>query len=459
VRTPVAIDEGALAREATSLCAGAALSALRSPRARGAVHLEELVDRMAGDTDSGPSRTALQNFLKRHAQAETAFDLVCRHVFDPSSPESRQGRENAYRAFANQPLQPVDDGGAHRSVEFAVKAMLGAASSEQTDESNRDITLVGYLVVAAALMHRHQDAGRSANPQAAELTAEETDATAARVLSDRRATWDADTELYLAATRWILRTTGRRAKAGYTERDIVVAMHSLFDGYLVRSLVDADRYPMTRLVDMLWDLSMSMTEPGILRRGSGDSDRDRLEACALELARHASEVPSWEAVSTRSGLEGRDQRQWFSSDADLIVACIDAALAHAWELRKVAAAVPQATGAALEALLEAVEAVTDEYGVLTRAAPDAPIWREIQSLLEQLLDQLSPEGRPMPSGHAAASLLALAMRDSVPGSNWRELLSFAIEERSPAPFASRGFVTRSRPVRDDHGRQLPHATA
>jgi len=53
------------------------------------VHLEELVDRMAGDTDSGPSRTALQNFLKRHAQAETAFDLVCRHVFDPSSPESR----------------------------------------------------------------------------------------------------------------------------------------------------------------------------------------------------------------------------------------------------------------------------------------------------------------------------------------------------------------------------------
>ena len=442
MRTPVAIHEGDLARQATSLCAGGALSALRSPRARGAVHLEELVDRMAGDTGSGPSRTALQNFLKRHAQAETAFDLVCRHVFDPSSPESRQGRENAYRAFADQPLRPVDDEDSNRSVEFAVKAMLGAASSEQTDESNRDITLVGYLVVAAALMHRHQDAGRSANPQAAESTAEATDATAARVLRDRRATWDADTELYLAATRWILRTTGRRAKAGYTERDIVVAMHSLFDGYLVRSLVDADRYPMTRLVDMLWDLSMSMTEPGILRRGSGDADRDRLVACALELARHASEVPSWEAISTMSGLEGRDEHQWFSSDADLIVACIDAALAHAWELRKVAAAVPQATGAALEALLEAVEAVTDEYGVLTRAAPDAPIWREIQSLLEQLLDQLSPEGRPLPSGRAAASLLALAMQGSVPGSNWRQLLSFAIEERSPrhSPVAVSGSI-------------------
>jgi len=431
MRTPVTIDEAKLAREATNLCAGAALSALRSPRARGAVHLEELVDRLSDGDDSGPSRTALQNFLKKHTEAETAFDVVCRHVFEPSSPESRQGWGNAYRAFVEPPLRTVDDDRSTTWVETAVKAMLTSAYDEQTDRTRLDVTLVGYLVLAAALMHRHQDAGRSANPESAEMTAEETDATAARVLRDRQASWDAHAELYLAAMRWILRATGRRAKAGYTERDIIVAMHSLFDGYLLRSLVDADRYPMERLVDMTWDLSMSMTEPGILHRTSGDSERDRLVACALELARGASEFPSWATVAKLAGLEGRHERQWFSTDCSLIVACIDAALAHAWELRQVAEAVPQATEAALETLLAAVETVNDQYRVLTEATGDAPIWREIESLVEQLLDQLNPEGRTLPSRAAAANLLAEVMKGGVARGNWRQLLRFAIAERSP----------------------------
>lgn len=355
---------------------------------------------------------------------------MCRHVFDPSSPESRQGWGNAYRAFASSPLRPVDDDGSIPQVETAVKAMLASAYGEQAERSHEDVTLVGFLVLTAALMHRHQDPVRSANPEAAQETAEETDATAVRVLRDRQASWDAHTELYLAATRWILRSTGRRAKAGYSERDIVVAMHSLFDGYLVRSLVDAERYPMARLIDMTWDLSMSLTEPGILHRSSGDPDRDRLVACALELARDMSEIPSWTAVAKLAGLEGRDERQWFPTRSGLVVACIDAALAHAWELRQVAEAVPQATEAALEALLEAVETVNDQYGVLTRATADAPIWREIESLVEQLLDQLSPEGRALPSRAAAVTLLAEVMKGAVPENNWRQLLMFAIEERS-----------------------------
>jgi hypothetical protein len=399
------------------------------------VHLEELVDRLADGAESGPSRTALQNFLKKNTQAETAFDVVCRHVFDPSSPESRQGWRNAYRAFVDSPLRRVDDDRSTTGVETAVKAMLASAYGEQTDPTRQDVTLVGFLVLTAALMHRHQDAGRSANPDAAEATAEQTDATAARVLHDRQAGWDAHAEVYLAAMRWILRATGRRAKAGYSERDIVVAMHSLFDGYLVRSLVDADRYPMAILVDMTWDLSMSMTEPGILHRSSGDSERDRLVACALELARDTSEIPSWAAVAERAGLAGSDERQWFSTHRSLIVACIDAALAHAWELRQVAEAVPQATGPALEALLAAVETVNERYWVLTQATADAPIWREIESLVEQLLDQLHPEGRTLPSRAAAANLLAEVLKGAANGSNWRQLLQFAIAERSPHALA------------------------
>ncbi len=430
MRTPVAIDERKLAREATRLCAGSALSALRSPRARGAVHLEELVDGLAGDTGSGPSRTALQSFLKKHAQVETAFDVVCRHVFDPSTPESRQGWENAYRAFGDTPLRLAGDDGSVPLVETAVKAMLASAYHEQAQRSPEDVTLVGLLVLTAALMHRHQDPVRSANPEAAEITAEETDAIALGVLRDRQASWDAHTEVFLAATRTLLRLTGRRPKAGYSERDIVVAMHSLFDGYLLRSMVDAERYPMEPLVAMTWDLSMSMTEPGILSRSSGDPDRDRVVACALELARDTSEIPTWAAVAHRAGLEGRDEHQYFPTRSGLVVACIDAALAQAWELRQVAQAVPRATEAALEALLEAVETVNDRYGVLTRATADAPIWREIESLVEQLLDQLNPESRVLASGAAAKTLLAEVMKGIGPENNWRQLLKFAIEERS-----------------------------
>jgi hypothetical protein len=438
MRTPVAIDEAKLAREATSLCAGAALSALRSPRARGAVHLEDLVDRLSDGAESGPSRTALQNFLKRRSQAETAFDVVCRHVFEPNTPESRQGWGNAYQAFVHPPLRPVDDDRSTTWVETAVKAMLASAYEEQGESSRQDITLVGILVLSAALMHRHQDAARSTNPETAETTAEETDATAARVLRDRQSSWDAHAEVYLAALRWILRTTGRRAKAGYSERDIVVAMHSLFDGYLVRSLVDSDRYPMATLVDMTWDLSMSLTEPGILHRNSGDDERDRLVACALELTRDTSEIPSWDAVATMAGLDGRDERQWFSTDSSLVVACIDAALAHAWELRQVAEAVPQATEAALEALLAAVETVNERYRVLTQATADAPIWREIASLIEQLLDQVNPDTRALPSRAAAANLLTEVLKGKAYGSNWRQLLTFAIAERSPHVLGATG---------------------
>ena len=380
-RSPVPIDDDRLAREATRLCAATALQALRGPDARGAVHLEELAELLSRDEGQKRiERSALTNKVRKMTEGGTSpFDVVCRHVHDPELPENRDGRDRGFRVFSDSTLGPLGNDSTLHWVEPAVKEMLRSSFSTQTEEVRRDLTTVGRLAVAAASMHvwaRGRYENRyDRNPQS-EI---ELDLAADRVLQDRIRNWTVDRELYLVAFRWILRTTGRRARAGYSERDIVIAMQSLFDGFMTRRFVDPDNHSVDTLVDTVWDLAMSMTENGRAPTGEVETCLEHYLETALRASQKQNRPPSLDDPLFILPPAGDVQLPVFANDSELAAACLDMLLLPAWEVCTFALSVKEASDDALTHMLEVVESVGQDFPALVLSSPSAPIWEQIQS--------------------------------------------------------------------------------
>ena len=238
-----------LSTPATELLAANALDALRGPMSRGAVPtaaLADLVDR---------PRSTVSRMIERDIGqcGATAFDLVVRTCFDPDRNGLHPRWESALAAYVSSEGPPGLAGDAI-FTEPVLKKMLAEGFASSSGADSRTPVLVGYLLHCAALLHGSGCPRREGSANGV----------AATILELRSESYAQSTAVYASAMRFLLSASRRRPKGDVSVEDMVVMLHSLFDGYYIRYALDPDRFTLEKLVDVMWDLTVTMTEPGFL---------------------------------------------------------------------------------------------------------------------------------------------------------------------------------------------------
>lgn len=420
-------DDGAdLAASATDLLARNALEALRGPMSRGAVPtaaLAEKVDR---------PRTTVSREIRRATgrPAATAFDLVVSRAFDPDTKGHRPRWEavlSSYIASQGPPGLSSDSTFSTRGM----KKMLGDAFTSTAGGRSRTHVLVGYLLHVAALLAGPSD------------DSPESQQTASTILELRTESYARSTTLYASALQFMLSATRRRPKGDRTIEDIVVMLHSLYDGYYLRHTLDREGYPLELVVEALWDLTVVSTEPGFLASGEGGSPvRDALIQATLDIARDEMVMPDLALAASAAGLDPSAVVDHFADAGDLAEACLERLCAQAVKLRALAAQTNQMASWTLRGFLGWLEFMVREYHPIVEVATDAKVWSELISLIEMLIlsvaDSLNPATRK-----EIAKRLVDAVRS---GSDWEPALSVLLDVLEPVQQADGASRLCSRPT-------------
>lgn len=203
----------------------------------------------------------------------------------------------------------------------------------------------------------------------------------------------------------------------------MVALHSLYDGYMERHLTDPETYPIRLLVDMLWDLAVAMTEPGFLQEpGGSDSLRAELLGALLAAVRVTGTVATVEQAAADAGIDAKVARALFPDRDRLAETCLDFALAGTAELRELAVGVRGTGLATLEALLRSVGEVSDVYRPLGELSREGAVWGEMRALVERMLAAAGEEICAVDKAAGAEILVRAAMRGSDGESKWKTAL-------------------------------------
>jgi hypothetical protein len=299
-----------------------------------------------------------------------------------------------------------------------MKKMLGDAFTSTAAGKSRTHVLVGYLLHVAALLAGTREESREYCPNAT------------AILELRSESYVRSTALYSSALQFMLSATRRRPKGDRTVGDIVVMLHSLFDGYYLRHTLDAETFPLSLVVDTLWDMTVAMTEPGFLASGEDSSlSRDELVRVTLDLVRDEKLMPELSRVASSSGQELGIVSAEFVDEEELAAACLERLCSQAVELRALANQTKGMACWTLRGFLGWLESLVDEYGPMVKAANDAKIWTELSSLIDMLIlsvaDSLSPQTR---------SEIAKRLVDAVrSGSDWEPAVSVLLDVLEPAP--------------------------
>jgi len=247
-------EQRLLALAIETLAAGA-LGGLRDPRSRGAAPVQTLASRM------GVSRGVVTRDLDRltGVPGATAVDLVVDHVFDPE----RNGERVLREAFVSLLSNAVDLASLADATVRVVRDALGALlTSAFDDPENRRLSGLACLLHAAAAL---------CDPE----TSDSASCRAARVIAAKRsASYRESLAVQAAGLRVLLDATARRPRPGLDEERIVCTLQCLFDGYLVRFLLDDTEWPMDGFAELAWELAMALTEPVHTGDGAGTTTQE-----------------------------------------------------------------------------------------------------------------------------------------------------------------------------------------
>ena len=415
-----------LAKAATELLAANALDALRGPMSRGAVPtsaLAELLDR--------PRSTVARHIDRETGRCgATGFDLVVRSCFDANRNGTSPRWEGALAAYVESQGPP----GMTADVTLAeplLKKLLSDGLAEAGQGDTRTHVLVGYLLHSAALLHRPEEEGRQPN------------SAAATILELRSDSYAQLTAVYASALRFVMSASRRRPKGDYTVEDIVVMLGSLFDGYYMRHALDRDRFPLDGLADVIWDLTVTMTEPGFLAEHDGDAHaRDDLVERALAIVKNGGKLPDIAELAALANLDVLAVSNEFSEQEDLAAACLERLCRHTFELRTIAGQTVELARWTLRGFLAWIASLVHDYGSLVSAAPEAKVWGELESSIDMMLLSTSDKLEPVKRREIARKLL-----DSIrKGSQWEPALEMLLDVLEPPD------LVRPEQSRDLHGK-------
>lgn len=360
-----------LAKPATDLLAGRALEALRGPMSRGAAPTAELAKRI----DRPRSTVSRQIDREIGRPDSTAFDLVIHYAYNAEKNGQQPKWEGVIGTYVAQQGPPGLPGGPPFS-EPIMKKMLVDGFAETASGDPRTLALVGYLLHVSALLSEEAEL---------EPVDPETERAAKSILEMRRESYAKSTAIYSSAMRFIFSATRRRPRGGRSIEDIVVMMHSLFDGYLIRNALDPELYPMSALVETVWDLTVALTEPGFLATSKDSPLRDELLHIAMEIVRTEGLMPDLAQVAAAAGEDPAVVFREFRSEDGLADACLERTCRHAAELCYLANETEGMARWTLKGFIAWLASLVGEYGPLVRAAENAKVWGEMGSLVDIML--------------------------------------------------------------------------
>jgi hypothetical protein len=218
----------------------------------------------------------------------------------------------------------------------------------------------------------------------------------------------------------MLSATRRRPRGDRTVEDIIVILHSLYDGYYLRHALDPERFPLDLVVDALWDLTVMWTEPGFLASDEGSSPlRDDLIWATLQVVRDGNTMPDLLQVARAAHQDPQAVSAEFGDGGSLAEACLERLCSQAIELRALADQTKGMASWTLRGFLGWLESLVDEYGPLVRAANDAKVWSELTALIDMLILTVADSLNPSKRNEIARKLID-AVRS---GSDWEPALS------------------------------------
>jgi len=411
-------DQADLSKPATEMLAKRALDALRGPMSRGAVPTAELAKCL-----DRPRSTVSRMIDRETGSSEaTAFDLVVAYAFSAEKNGQQPKWESVIGSYVLSQGVPVFRG-ENGFSEAAMKKMLGGGFIETSTGDARTIALVGYLLHTAALLSVAEGS-------------EPCDA-ASSILEMRADSYAKSTAIYSSAMRFIFSVTRRRPKGSRSVEDIVVLMHSMFDGYLIRYALDPVQYPLEALAEAVWDLSIAFTEPGFLALHKNDSPlRDELLQCAMELVRKDGFMPDLADVAAATGYDMAVVSGEFADVDVLAEMCLEKICKHAFELCALADETSAMARSTLKGFMAWLTSRVREYGPLVGAAHHARVWNEMGSILDMMLMSASRRLDPATRKEIAERLLSVA-RD---GTGAWELALSVLLDVLPAGAAGAGGV-------------------
>ncbi len=329
---------------------------------RGAVPTAALADLV------GRPRSTVARLIERETGrcGATGFDLVARTCFDPDRNGTSPRWEGALAAYVSSQGPPgLSADGAF--TEPVLKKMLAEGFAASGEGEARTQVLVGYLLHSAALLVPPRDLAPGDGPPGE--GDEEPHRAAETILELRSKSYSQSTAVYASALRFVLSASRRRPKGNHSVEEIVVMLHSLFDGYFIRHALDPDAFPLQDLVDVMWDLTVTMTEPGFLALHEDDSPvRDLLLERTLELAKKNGSLPDLAQLAASTELELPAVWSEFSDEEQLAAACLEKLCRHALELRSLAGQTSDLARWTLKGFLSWIASVVDDYGPLVRAS-------------------------------------------------------------------------------------------
>lgn len=393
-----------------TLFARHALGALRGPKYRGAAPVLALAEHL--DVSRA---TVVADLHRELGEGSTPFDLVVRSALDHENGTEAQLRDQFLQALASFAPGRLDEA----LVDSVRRVLADVLADAFRDPDNRQRCAIGFLLHSAAAC--------------CDQSSDDDDVAAAEtIVRLRTASYRQTGELHGAAIRLLLRASGRRPRAMVTVDDIVRAIECFFDGYLMRHLIDKQDYPVATSVEMMWEVAMGMTEPGVLGRDEANPVRDAVLAACLDVAEGLGRMPDLEEVDLPDGMDIPTAFAVVGAGRQLAWECLDLALGRLVELRTVFDGAPDSVPHALRTVLRVVNEVADRYRAVVKAGVDAPVWEELRSLVETLLSagtELLVVGDPR---QAASLLLDNAMLGTEDGkAAWVQMLSL-VERRQHA---------------------------
>jgi hypothetical protein len=359
---PLDLDE--LVLVAVSALARHGLEALREPNHRGgAVALKVLHDETGWHTNSIRrylDRVSTDRVRRRDDGHVLLFDLAARHVLldEPSRLTKHAG---ALKEFSRS---QVDLGDLEQLGQVMRTVLLGAFGSITEQQSARDLVAASYVAQAAIIAD---------------------DSAYSRTLAEfRQMGYDTASSVFLAGLRWLLRATHRRPRSPYRDIDLCDMLWSLFDGYMLRHLLDVERYPLTIVVHTMWDMSLAMTEPGLLNEEAvpgGDEGHAFISAVLAE-SRSGSMPDDVAKAAGDASVDPQLAIMWFTNAEKLHLACLDYALATRVALKTIREAMPQASRDVVVELLHSIRRTAEEYPQLVASLPNAPVWQELEIMIK-----------------------------------------------------------------------------
>ena len=234
---------------------------------------------------------------------------------------------------------------------------------------------------------------------------------------------------HAAGLRLLLRAAGRRPREGVTEHDIALAVQCLWDGFVLRHLLDPSGLPAGKVGELIWETATAMTEPGVFAAARLDANEARLLDDVIDRARTTGRMPDVQAIAPPPGGDGASLRpapKQPERATDLARRCLERHVGRVLDLGPVAAGGSPAGTEACATVLGAISGFAERHPAVVAAAGDAPVFAELAALIEDLLPDAADGGTGRDASHqrrrAAAALVEAARAGAGGEKAWHTVL-------------------------------------